>query len=208
MAFDEVERKLRAILSADVVGYSRLMAEDEDATVRTLADYRDIVSLLVVQQRGEMADFTGDNFLASFPSAVDAVRGAMEIQRVLQARNAGLPVERRLEFRMGLNVGEVRIESGRLYGDGVNIAARLEALAEPGGLCLSEGALDEVRSRLDIEATDLGEQQVKNIPRPIRVYSITGPEKPKDRPVADRSTTSGEPRGPRRNDYLPVLPKR
>ena len=125
------ERKLAAILSADVVGYSRLMAEDEAATVRTLTAYREQIGALVREHRGRLVDFTGDNFLAEFPTATDAVEAAAEIQRVLKARNAAVPAGRAMEFRIGVHLGEVRVEGERLYGDGVNIAARLEGLAEP-----------------------------------------------------------------------------
>lgn len=166
------ERRLVAILSADVVGYSRLMAEDEDATVRALRAYREEIELLVRQHRGRVVDFTGDNFLAEFPSAVNAALSAMEIQRVLAARNAPLDPHRRLEFRMGLNLGEVRVEGERIFGDGINIAARLEDLAEPGGICLSETVRNELASRLDLELDDLGEQKLKNIGRPVRAFRI------------------------------------
>ncbi len=131
------ERKLAAILSADVVGYSRLMAEDQDATVRTIGDYREQVDLLVRQHRGRLVDFTGDNFLAEFPTAFDAVQSAVEIQRVLASRNADLRADRKLEFRIGVHLGDIQVEGERIYGDGVNIAARLEELAEPGGICIS-----------------------------------------------------------------------
>ena len=138
------ERRLAAILSADVVGYSRLMAQDEDATVRRIADYREEVGLLVGQHRGRLVDFTGDNFLAEFASALEAVQCAVEIQRVLGARNADLPEDRRMEFRIGAHLGDVRVEGERIYGDGVNIAARLEGLAASGGLCLSKSMREQV----------------------------------------------------------------
>ena len=128
-----VERRLAAILSADVVGYSRLIAEDEAATVRTLSDYREEIGLLVRQHRGRVVDTAGDSLLAEFPAATEAVSCAIEIQGSLGVRNAALTPERRMEFRIGIHLGEVRAEADRIYGDGVNIAARLEALAEPGG---------------------------------------------------------------------------
>ncbi len=134
-----VDRRLAAILSADVVGYSRLMAGDEGATVSTIAAYREEVGLLVRQHRGRLVDFTGDNFLVEFSTATAAVGCAIEIQGVLGVRNARLPAERRMQFRIGVHLGEVRVEAKRLYGDGVNIAARLQALAEPGGICVSGG---------------------------------------------------------------------
>ncbi len=139
MSPEVTERRLAAVLHADVVGYSRLMAEDEAATVRTLRAYREQIGALIGEHRGRLADFSGDNFLAEFPTALDAVACAIEIQRVLRARNAGLPAERRMEFRIGAHLGDVRVEDGRIFGDGVNIAARLEGLAEPGGVCVSTG---------------------------------------------------------------------
>ena len=172
MASARTERKLAAILSADVVGYSRLMAEDEAATIRTLESYRDQVSNLVSEHRGRVADFTGDNFLAEFPTALDAVEAAVEIQRVLEVRNAGRSEERRMEFRIGIHVGDVTTDGERLYGDGVNIAARLEGLAEPGGICISGTVRDVVRGKVDFPYEDLGEQSVKNIPGTVHVFRL------------------------------------
>jgi adenylate cyclase len=166
------ERRLAAILSADVVGYSRLMAEDEAATVRTLSDYREEIGVLVRQHRGRVIDTAGDTLLAEFPTATDAVQCAVETQGVLKARNASLPAERRMEFRSGVHLGEVRAEGDRIYGDGVNIAARLEGLAEAGGICISSEVYGQVRHKLDLEYEDLGEQSLKNIPDPVRVYRI------------------------------------
>ncbi len=137
MPSETAERKLAAILSADVVGYSRLMAEDEAETVRMVTAYRDVVSMLVQQHRGRVVDSPGDNLLAEFPTATDAVEAATEIQRVIRARNVAVPRDRKMEFRIGIHLGEVRVEGERIYGDGVNIAARLESLAEPGDLCIS-----------------------------------------------------------------------
>jgi adenylate cyclase len=169
---DAVERKLAAILSADVVGYSRLMAEDESATVRTLTDYREEMTVLIRQHRGRVVDSPGDNLLAEFPSALDAMSCAVEIQRVLQARNAALPPNRKMEFRIGLHLGDVRVEGDRIYGDGVNIASRLEALAEAGGICISGMVHSQVRSKLDLSYEDLGDQSIKNLPEPVRVYRV------------------------------------
>ncbi len=168
----DVERKLAAILSADVVGYSRLMAEDEDGTVRRLGAYRREIAALVEEHRGRVVDFTGDNFLAEFPTATDAVEAAAEIQRVLKARNAAVPAGRAMEFRIGVHLGEVRVEGERLYGDGVNIAARLEGLAEPGGVCISDDVLHQVQRKLELDFDDLGEQTVKNIPDPVHAYLL------------------------------------
>jgi len=170
---DSVQRRLAAILSADVVGYSRLMAEDEDATVRTLSQYRERIATLIRDHQGRLVDFTGDNFLAEFPSALDSVRCALEIQKELRTLNADLPAQRRMEFRIGVHLGDVRIESERIYGDGVNIAARLEGLAEPGGICISATVHDQVRSKLETGTQDLGSQSFKNIPEPVRVYRVS-----------------------------------
>ena len=166
------ERRLVAILSADAVEYSRLMAEDEAATVRTLTAYRAEITLLVGQHRGRVVDAPGDNLLAEFPSALDATHCAVEVQRVLAARNADLPGERRMEFRIGIHLGDVMVEGGRIYGDGVNIAARLEGLAEPGGICISATVQEQVRHKLDLEYEDLGEREIKNIPDPVPVYRV------------------------------------
>jgi adenylate cyclase len=168
----DTERKLLAILSADVVGYSRLMADDEGATVRTVSSYREQVATLIGESRGRLADFTGDNFLAEFPTATEAVQSAAEIQRVIAARNAAVPEQRKMEFRIGVHLGEVRVEGGQLYGDGVNIAARLEALAPPGGICVSESVRSEVRDKLGLPYRDLGTKTVKNIPEPVHAYAI------------------------------------
>jgi adenylate cyclase len=165
-------RRLAAILSADVVGYSRLMAEDEAATVRTLVAYRKEIHGLVADHRGRVVDATGDNLLGEFPTALDAVECAVEIQRVLGARNAGLPEDHRMEFRVGVHLGDVTVEDDRLYGDGVNIAARLEALADAGGVCISAEVHGQVRHKLELGYADLGEQAVKNIPDPVHAYRV------------------------------------
>jgi adenylate cyclase len=169
---DAVERKLAAILSADAVGYSRLMAEDEAATIHTLNAYREQIAVLVREHRGRVVDAPGDNVLAEFPTALDAVRCAAEIQGVLRARNASLPAERRMDFRIGIHMGDVAVEEGRVYGDGVNIAARLERLAEAGGVCISATVHEQVRNKLDLGYVDLGDQTVKNIPDRVRVYRV------------------------------------
>src|SRR5947207_6961554 len=143
-----VARKLAAILSADVKGYSRLMGEDEVATIRTLTAYREVMAALIRQHSGRVVDSPGDNLLAEFASVVDAVQGAVEIQQELKARNADLPPSRKMEFRIGINLGDVIVEGERIYGDGVNIAARLEGLADGGGLCISGSVYEQVESTL------------------------------------------------------------
>jgi adenylate cyclase len=167
-----VERRLAAILHADVKGYSRLMGEDEVGTLRTLAAYRAVTDSLIQQHRGRIVGTAGDSILAEFASAVEAVQCAVEIQQALKTRNADLPSERRMEFRIGINVGDVIVEGPQLYGDGVNIAARLEALAEGGGICLSGTVYDQIENKLVLGCEYLGEQTVKNIAKPVRVYRV------------------------------------
>ncbi|UCH22195.1 MAG: tetratricopeptide repeat protein [Deltaproteobacteria bacterium] len=170
MSTNVVKRKLAAILSADVEGYSRLMGEDEESTVRTLTTYREVMSGLIQQYRGRVVDYPGDNILAEFTSVVDAVQCGVEIQQVLKARNAALPESRRMAFRIGVNLGDVIEEGERIYGDGVNIAARLEAMAEAGGICISGSAYDQIKNKLALSYEYLGEKEVKNIAEPVRVY--------------------------------------
>ena len=172
MAEEGFKRKLAAILSADVEGYSRLMDDDEEATVRTLTSYRTAIADLTQQFRGRIVDTPGDNILAEFTSVVDAVNCAVEIQRDLAERNADLPYNRKMEFRIGVNLGDVIEEEGRIYGDGVNIAARMESMAEAGGICISGRAYDQVANKLGLEYENLGEHQIKNINTPIRVYRV------------------------------------
>jgi adenylate cyclase len=170
MTTQELKRKLTAILSADVKGYSRLMGEDEEWTVRTLKVYKDVMGSLIQQHRGRVVDATGDNLMAEFASVVDAVQCAVEIQQVLRAKNALLPETRRMEFRIGINLGDVIEEGERIYGDGVNIAARLEGLAEAGGICISGSAYEQIENKLPLRYEYLGEHEVKNIAKPVRVY--------------------------------------
>jgi adenylate cyclase len=173
MSGGRVERRLAAILAADVAGYSRLMGADEEGTLAALrAIRRELGDPKIAEHRGRIVKTTGDGLLVEFASVVDAVRCAVELQREMIARNAATPAERRIEFRMGINVGDIIIEDGDIFGDGVNIAARLEALAEPGGICLSAAAHEQVRDRLDLAFDDLGEQQVKNIARLVRTYRV------------------------------------
>ena len=172
MAEEGFKRKLAAIISADVEGYSRLMDDDEEATVRKLTAYGTVINGLVQQYRGRIVDTTGDNILAEFASAVDAVNCAVEIQRELAEHNAELPDSRKMEFRIGVNVGDVVEKEDRIYGDGVNIAARVEGFAEAGGICISGRVYDQVENKLDFEYEFLGDQKVKNIVRPVRVYRV------------------------------------
>jgi TolB-like protein/class 3 adenylate cyclase len=172
MAEEGFKRKLTAILSADVFGYSLLMENNEEETIQTLNTYRNSMSTLIQQHRGRVVDATGDNLLAEFTSAVDAVNCAVEIQRDLAERNAELLNERKMQFRIGVNVGDVVEEKDRIYGEGVNIAARVESMAEAGGICISGLTYDQVANKLDLEYEYLGEHQVKNISTPIRVYRV------------------------------------
>src|SRR5689334_14380991 len=167
-------RKLAAILAADVAGYSKLAGADEERTLARLRTlWSDLIAPTIAVHHGRIVKRTGDGSLIEFRSVVDAVRCAIEVQRGLAERNAGLPPERRIEFRIGIHLGDVVEESdGDLMGDGVNIAARLESIAAPGAICLSEDAFRQVKGRLDVAASDLGPTQLKNIADPIRVYSL------------------------------------
>src|SRR5262245_29639388 len=167
-----MERKLAAIFSTDVAGYSRLMGDDEEATIHTLTTYRALISSLIQQYRGRVIDSPGDNLLAEFASVVDAVRCAVEIQHELKVKNAELSEHRQMQFRIGINLGDVIVEGERLYGDGVNIAARLESLAIPGGICISGTVYDHVENKLELNYEYQGEQTVKNIAKPVRVFGI------------------------------------
>jgi adenylate cyclase len=167
-----INRKLSAILSADVKGYSRLMRSDEEATVRTLTKYRSVITELVLRYQGRVVDSPGDNILAEFASVVHAVQCGFDTQALLQAENAKLSEDRRMEFRIGINLGDVIQEGKRIYGDGVNVAARMESLAEPGGICVSGSAYDQIENKFAFGCEYLGEQIVKNISTPIRVYRL------------------------------------
>lgn len=172
MAEDRVQRKLTTILAADVEGYSRLMAADEEATLKTLKTYRKIIDSLIARQNGRLVGTAGDAVLVEFGSTVEAVRCAMSVQEDLAVRNAELTEDRRMRFRIGINVGDVMVEGDDLFGDGVNVAARLEGLAEPGGICISGSAFDQVKNKLSIGFEDIGPQQVKNIAEPVPVFRI------------------------------------
>jgi adenylate cyclase len=177
MATEDFKRKLTAILSADVKGYSRLMGEDEEATVRTITAYREVIGSVVQKHRGRIVDSPGDNILAEFASVLDAVRSGVEIQEELKTKNAELPDERKMEFRIGVNLGDVIHEEERIYGDGVNVAARVESLAEAGGICVSGTVFDQIESKLPLGYEYLGEQSVKNISKPVRIYkALMDPE--------------------------------
>jgi TolB-like protein/class 3 adenylate cyclase len=166
------QRRLTAILSADVVGYSRLMRDDEDLTIRTLTGHREMMATLIDHNNGRIVDSPGDNLLAEFFSVIQAVDCAVEIQRELAERNAELPEDRRMEYRIGVNLGDVVKEGDRIYGDGVNIAARLESMAEPGGICISGFVYNQVKNRLKLEYEFVGEQFIKNIKEPVPVYRV------------------------------------
>ena len=173
MSDERVERRLAAILAGDIAGYSRIMGADEEGTldrIKTLR--RELVDPKIKEYRGRIVKTTGDGMLVEFASVVDAVRCAVDIQRDMAERNAEIPAERRIEFRMGINVGDIISDDNDIYGDGVNVAARLEALAKPGGICVSRVVRDQVRDKLDFTFEDTGEQQVKNIARPVRVYRV------------------------------------
>ena len=167
-----MERKLTAILCADVHGYSRLMGEDEEATLRSLSSHRTVIDGLIEQHRGRFVNSAGDSVLAEFASVVNAVQCGVEIQAALKSENAKLPPERRMEFRIGINLGDVMVEGEQIYGDGVNVAARLESLAEPGGICISGTVHEQVSNKLALGYEDLGEQTVKNIAKPVRVWRV------------------------------------
>jgi adenylate cyclase len=172
MTTQSFKRKLTAILSADVKGYSRLMGEDEDATVHTLKAYRELIGNLIHKYHGRVVDSPGDNILSEFASVVDALRSAVAIQEELKAKNTELSENRRMEFRIGINLGDVIEDEGRIYGDGVNIAARIEGLSQSGGICISRTAYDQVKNKLSLGYEYIGEHAVKNIADPVKVYRV------------------------------------
>jgi adenylate cyclase len=167
-----LERKLTAILCADVFGYSRLMGENEEATLRTLSSHRKLIDSLIEQHRGRFVNSAGDSVLAEFASVVNAVQCAVEIQTTLKAENASIPPDHRMEFRIGVNLGDVMVDGEQIYGDGVNVAAHLESLADPGGICVSGTVCEHLGNRLALSYEDLGEQSVKNIAKPVRVFRV------------------------------------
>src|SRR5712691_5652260 len=167
-----VERRLAAILVADIVGYSRLMAEDEAATVATLKGHQAVVLPLVEAHGGRIQDTAGDGILAEFRSVLQAVDCAVALQRVMAERNDQVPPSRQMRYRIGVNLGDVMYDGMRVYGDGLNVAARVQALADPGGICVTTMVRDEVRERTGLHFEDLGEHTLKNIPRPVRVFRV------------------------------------
>src|SRR5262245_35088346 len=179
MTGERVERRLSAILAADIAGYSALMGMDEARTVRDLKSHQAVVLPMVSEFGGRIIDTAGDGILAEFASVVNAVNCAVAIQAKMAERNATTALPQRLQFRIGINLGDVLYDEARIYGDGINVAARLESIAEPGGICISSKVYEEISGRLDLPCQDIGEQQLKNISRPVRVYRVrvdnTGP---------------------------------
>ncbi len=174
MAREGIERRLTTIMSADVVGYSRLMAVDEAGTFAQLKTHRkELIEPKAVEHHGRVVKLTGDGTLMEFASVVDAVNFAVEVQQAMMERNASVPEDLQIRYRVGVNLGEIIVDGEDIYGDGVNIAARLEGLAEPGGICISGKVYEEVRNKLPMAFEDLGEKEVKNIPEPVRVYRWT-----------------------------------
>ncbi len=169
-----MERRLAAIFAADMVGYSRLMGEDEAGTLKRLKSlHNELVQPKIEERKGRIVKFMGDGLLAEFPSVVEAVQCAVGIQQSILGRESELTQERRIRLRIGVNLGDIIVEDSDIYGDGVNVAARLEALADPGGICISGSVYDQVKGKVDLDFADLGERQVKNIAQPVRVYRIT-----------------------------------
>jgi TolB-like protein/Tfp pilus assembly protein PilF len=201
MTAPDVDRRLAAVLSADGKGYSRLMSDDEIGTVRTLISYRAVMRDTVTRFHGRVVDSPGDNLLAEFGSALEAVSAAVEIQRVLGERNAELLEARRLEFRIGVNVGDVVVDGDRIYGDTVNVAARLEALADGGGICISGIAFDHIAAKLPLEWFSMGEVAVKNIARPVRAYRL-------GQPLPQRARVTAPVASPPHRPSIAVLPFR
>src|SRR5271165_4464624 len=171
-----LERKLATILSADVAEYSRLMSEDEEATLKTFRGHKKVFESLVVMHRGRIFNTAGDAILAEFNSAVEALRCATEIQAALRTLNDQLPPNRQVRFRIGVNLGDVMIHGHDLLGDGVNVAARLQSAAEPGGICISGSVHDQIRNKLSLSFKSLGDRSFKNIPQPVRTFSVTEAE--------------------------------
>ena len=193
------QRRLAAIVSADVVGYSLLMGRDDSATLAGLkAHRRELIDPKIAEYGGRIVKTTGDGLLLEFPSVVDAVRCAVDVQRGMAERNAGVPPEQRIEFRIGINVGDIIIDGDDIFGDGVNVAARLQTLAEPGGICVSRVVRDQVLDKLSFAFEDLGAQEVKNIARPVEVYRVDLAAEALPTPSRGRRRWQQLTRGPRR----------
>src|SRR5882757_6471087 len=176
---EHVERRLVAVLAADVAGYSRLMGADEEGTLAQLKAIRKaLVDPTFAMHRGRIVKTTGDGMLVEFASAVDAARGAAEVQRSMAKQNINVPQDTRIEFRIGIHVGDIIIDDNDIFGDGVNIAARLEGIAEPGGICISDDTYRQIRDRVDAAFDDKGETALKNIARPVRVFALAGAQQP------------------------------
>src|SRR5215471_10093925 len=184
LAEERVERRLAAILCADVAAYSRLMGADEEGTLAALKGHRrELIDPLIAQHQGRIVKTTGDGILIEFASVVDAVRCAVIMQQGMEDRNANIPESERIRFRIGINLGDIMVDEGGMFGDGVNVAARLEALAEPGEICVSASVREQVGEKLAIGFADFGEHSVKNIARPVRVYRVENRAKPRSGPA-------------------------
>ena len=190
-----VKRKLTVILAADFAGYSRLMGADEEATLKTLRAYRDIIDGLIARHDGRIFSTAGDSVVAEFASPVEAVRAAISIQEELRVRNTELPEDRQMRFRIGIHLGDVIVDGDDIYGDGVNVAAKLEGLAVPGGICISDMVYQSVEAKLDLAFEDLGAQSVKNIAKPVRAYRI----------VPGSAASAASSREPPRSQFWPRL---
>jgi class 3 adenylate cyclase len=206
MGEDRVERRLAAILAGDIAGYSRLMSVDEEGTLHNLKVHRkELVDPKITEHRGRIVKTTGDGILVEFVSVVDAVRCAVDIQRGMAERNTDVPADRRIQFRIGINVGDIIIDGGDIFGDGVNVAARLETLANPGGIMVSSVVHDQVRDKLSFGFEDMGEQIVKNISRPVNVHRVQLAE---DAPTVTKSYPAQRKQESARSDRpsIAVLP--
>src|SRR5450432_948466 len=187
-----LERRLATILMADVVGYSKMVGENEERTIEVLRGHRDVFDEILKVHRGRIFNTAGDAILAEFPSAVDAVRCATEVQAALRTRNDHLPPEQRMVFRIGVNLGDVIVQGGDLLGDGVNVAARIQTVAEPGGICISGSVYDQIQNKLSLQFRQMGEQSFKNISQPIRTFSIADLEE--GAPASRRMNRMSKPR--------------
>src|ERR1700686_4656145 len=185
MSGERVERRLAAILAADVAEYSRLMGQDETGTLRRLRDHRrELIDPEIAEHKGRIVKTTGDGILIEFPSVVEDVACAVAVQRGMAERNVSAPEDQQIVFRIGVNLGDIIVEGDDIHGDGVNVAARLEGIDEPGGICISDSSYQQVRDKLTIDFEDMGEQQLKNIARPVRVYRVPiGRSAPRERPA-------------------------